>query len=299
VELNMNRTLRETVTACFLIATAGVLLGCNQDLGTVFTRRMEARRLAADLRIAFNGATDASNRAVMADTDEASIAFAKEAEQAKQTVQLDADALAPLLRGLDYSEELRQLGEFSRCYGEYQKLDHDILELAVENSNLKAQRLAFGPGREAVAEFRKELDAIVAAAAPKNKCQITSLAGSAVIALLQIQVSQPPHIAESDDAVMTGMEKDMVDKEAAVRSALGTLAGLIQPASQAQLATANAALDRFKGIHTQIIALSRRNTNVRSLALALGPARKLITTCDGSLVALAAAFANERDKATR
>jgi hypothetical protein len=98
---------------------------------------------------------------------------------------------------------------------------------------------------------------------------------------------------------MTRMEKEMADQEATTRGALTTLAGLIEPASQAQLATANAARERFMGIHTQIIALSRRNTNVRSLALALGPARKQIATCDGSLAGLVAEFANERDKATR
>lgn len=295
----MNRIVLRTMAACFLIATAGAALGCDQGQGTVFTRRTEARRLAADLRISFNRATDASNRAVMADTDEASIAFAKEAELAKQAVGRDADALAPLLRSLDYDETLRQLTDFNRCYGEYQTLDHTILELAVENSNLKAQRLAFGPGREAAAEFRKALAAVMSAAAPKNKCRIAALADDATIALLEIEVAEPPHIAESEDAAMTRMEKEMAEQEAAASKALGTLAGLIEPTSQAQLAAAQKALDRFKGIHTQIIALSRHNSNVRSLALALGPARKLIASCDGSLVALAASFAKYADKATR
>ena len=39
-----------------------------------------------------------SNRAVMADTDEASVAFAREAEQATQAVEKDAAALAPILQ---------------------------------------------------------------------------------------------------------------------------------------------------------------------------------------------------------
>ena len=41
-------------------------------------------------------AADAASKAVMADTDEASVASSREAEQAKQAVQTNVDALQPI-----------------------------------------------------------------------------------------------------------------------------------------------------------------------------------------------------------
>src|SRR5476649_442650 len=75
----------------------------------VLNQQAEAHRLASHLHVQFSRADDASNRAVMADTDEASIAAAHEAEQATQAVQRDIDALRPILEELAYRDEARQL----------------------------------------------------------------------------------------------------------------------------------------------------------------------------------------------
>ena len=115
----------------------------------------------------------------------------------------------------------------------------------------------------------------------------------------EIQVLQAPHIAEAGDEAMTRMEKRMTTSEAAARSALETLASLVQPASRPQLAAATAALDRFMGLNAEIIALSRRNSDVRSLALSLGQKRTLTAACDDSLRALQDALAKRGFTATR
>ena len=105
-------------------------MGCSSD--TSLARLMEARRLSAQLRVQFSQAADAANRAVMADTDTTSAAFAREAEQLSQAVQQDADALAPLLTSLRYADESRLLEEFRGRFAEYRALDRDILQLAAE-----------------------------------------------------------------------------------------------------------------------------------------------------------------------
>ena len=107
----------------------------------------------------------------------------------------------------------------------------------------------------------------------------------------EIQVLQAPHIADADDAVMTRMEKEMAASEAEARTALQTLGSLLGPVSASALAVARAALDRFMSINAEIIVLSRRNTNVRSLALSLDQKRGLTTACEERLQALQAALA--------
>lgn len=73
----------------------------------VLTQLAEARRLAADIRVQVDRAADASNRAIMADTDEASRVFSRAAGRSRDAVTADADALAPILQDLGFAEEAR------------------------------------------------------------------------------------------------------------------------------------------------------------------------------------------------
>jgi ABC-type multidrug transport system ATPase subunit len=98
---------------------------------------------------------------------------------------------------------------------------------------------------------------------------------------------------------MNRMEKEMAARETSAREALKTLAALDGPASKAPLADAAAALDRFEKLSSELVALSRRNTNVRSLSLSLKQKPALTAACDASLVALEEALAKRGFGATR
>jgi hypothetical protein len=250
----------------------------------------EARALSADLQVQFTKAADAANRAVMADTDALSVEFAREAGTAKQAVHQDVATLQALLQELKFSAESRLLQQFIDRFAQYEALDKNILDLAVENANLKAQRLSFGPAQAAADSFREALDGVKPASA-KDEWRVRALAASAISSLREIQVLEAPHIAEREDSAMTRFEQRMASSEADARNALKTLMPLIGPGSRSELSEATAALDRFVSINTQIIGLSRRNTNVRSLALSLSEKRPLTAACEQSLQALNAALA--------
>ena len=98
---------------------------------------------------------------------------------------------------------------------------------------------------------------------------------------------------------MTGIEKRMSSAEDAARNALKALATLVPPAAHPQVFAAESALNKFLELHIQIIALSRRNSNVRSLALSLGQLRILHAQCENDLRALAEAVDKRGFKATR
>lgn len=280
---------------CFAVAIATA--GCN--VNAALERQSEARRLAADLLVQFTKAADAANRAVMADTDEASVAFAREAEQAKEAVQKDAKTLGPVLQGLGYPEESRFLAEFDDRFAQYRELDRTILELAVLNTNLKAQRLSFGPAQEAADAFRNALESVAPQDTAKDVWRVRAISATAVAAVREVQVLQAPHIADADHAAMARMEQRMETAAAVARSGLESLTPLLPPAAQSRLATARAALDRFTSVNSEIIALSRRNTNVRSLALSLNQKAKLTAACEDSLQALRAALAKRGFTGTR
>jgi hypothetical protein len=292
-------TSRTRLLLPFVAALLTLALSCRGDPTTLLTRLEDSRRVAAELRVHFNQAAAASNRAVMADTDEASSAAAREAERATKAVESSAAALARLLDGLSYAGESGILREFAAHFAQYQELDRRILALAVENTNLKAQALSFGPGSQAANAFRDSLERLAASAPAKDRCRVDGLVGDAVRAVREIQVLHAPHIAEHDDASMTRMEKEMADADAKARAALTSLVALT-PAGAPAGAEALAKLDQFKGITGQIVELSRRNTNVLALDLSLRKKPALAAACDGRIRALQEALAAEGpNKVTR
>jgi len=267
-----------------LVALA--LAGCAGDLKTSLEQLVEARRLAADLLVQFTKVVESGDRAVMADTDEASIASSRETEQTTQLVHRDADALKPVLAGLGYSQEARLLEDFQQRFSEFRALDTTILGLAVENTNLKAQRLSFGSAQQAADAFRDALEPITRSVPAQAPWRAAALAATAVAAVREIQVLQAPHIAEPEDAVMASLEQRMMTAEAGARAALEEMAGLLPSEVRPRLSAATAALDRFMSANAEIIRLSRRNSNVRSLALSLGQKRTLTARCEETLRSL-------------
>lgn len=290
-------TRRGSILACVGLVIA-LASACRGDPRTVLTRLEDSRRLTANLRVQFSHAADASNSAVMAESDQAAIASARESEKATKAVETDARALARLLDGLNFATESQVLREFNVRFSEYKKLDRRILELAVENTNVKARALSFGPGSQAADSFRRSLESAAAGSPVKDRCRIDALVSEAVLAVREIQLLHGPHIAEQDEAAMTRMEKEMTDRDAKARAALATLKEL-SPASGAALDDALAKLDQFKLVSSQILALSHRNTNVVSLDLSLREKPTLKAACDERLQELQTALEKEGPKTTR
>jgi len=260
---------------------------------------MDARRLAADMRVQLHRSAGAAQRAVMAETDEASADFAREAEEATRTLEQDLKDIEPILEQLSYTDELRLAREFEQRFAELRALDRSLLALALENSNAKAQRLAFGPVREAADAFCDGLERVVRSASGTNALRIDLLAARAELAVREIQALQALHIAEVDDAVMTRLEEQMAASEAAARASLEELSSLLGPAGRKELDAAREQLERFAATHRDLVSLSRQNTDVRSLAVSLGNKRELTAACDAALVALQDSLAKRGFRATR
>jgi hypothetical protein len=270
-------------------------VGCVNS-PAAFTRQIEARRLASGLHVEFTKAADASNRAVMADTDEGAAAAAVEAKRARGNVALAMQSLQPILESFGRGEDLRHLQEFSDRFNEYQRLDDEILSLAAENTNLKAQRLSLGAGRESAEALRKALGAVVRSRA---SARIETVAARALIGVLDIQVLQAPHIMEPEDKEMSRIEMQMTASEQAARKALEELGSEAPPDAWSHVAAARTALDQFTKINSEILALSRRNSEVRSLALSLGRKRTVVAQCEDQVQALESVLAKHAFTGTR
>jgi hypothetical protein len=291
------RSSRFWILAAAAAVAAVLAVHACVDGSTVLARLIEARDVASGLHVEFTKASDAANRAVMSESDEAAAAAVEESKRARQLVERNTERLQTILASLKFDQELRYLEEFKAGFDEYRRLDDEVLSLATENSNIKAQRLSFGPSREAVDALRASLDAVVRQA-PGN-WRVEALAARAENAVLDIQALQAPHIAEPDDAPMARMEARMARDERAASETLEQLKAAVGPAAAPHVAAAAAAVVRFSGVNKEILRLSRRNSDVRSLALSLGRKRTLAAQCEDQLGALEQALSKHRFTATR
>jgi hypothetical protein len=262
----------------------------------VLTRLIEARHLASELRVAFLKSNEAANRAVLSVTDEDSRAAATESTQAADAAKQALATLDPLLHSLGYQTEIDSLGRFRKGFEEYLQIEAEVLPLAVENTNLKAQRLSAGSAQTAADEVFAALDAAAGSSSPPDVAlEVASIRAD----LLEMQLVQARHISEADEAAMTRMEQRVGALAGDARARLKRLGVLLQGRSDQQLTAVASALDRFLEVDQEIVALSRRNTNVRSLALTLGRQRLVAAACEDELRTIEESLSRHGSQASR
>lgn len=266
-------------------------LACRGSGSHTFEDLDQARALTREVRVLLSQESDAGNRAVMAETDEASQKYASEAAAASRALERQQRALGAILQRLGISDEQATLTAFGHELRAYQQVEGDILRLAVENTNLKAQRLSFGPARDAAEALRSAL----AAGSVPDDWHGRALADDVLLSVREIQALHAPHIAERDDAAMARLETRMAElsrRAHAVLDELVKLDGKPRP-------EAISALARFEAVSAQIIELSRKNTNLRSLDLALATKPGLVAACDLRLRELSDRLAKAGGSAAR
>lgn len=292
---------RSNALVSTLLLGAVTLCGCGEAESptTVFGRQVLARELAGGLRTLLHTSAEAEKRAVMAESEQASSEFAKEAGQSSDLIDARSTELETLLKTLGYTPEQAMLAEFRKIYAESRAVDRSLLELAVEHTNLKAHRLSHGDAAKADADFQHALEEIVTSTPEDGRGEVEALSLRAQLAVERIRVLEAPHILEPEDEPMTALEARMDGLAKDARLHLDLLERRASGAPEETVAKAREALERFLRIHAEVVTLSRRNTNVRSLAISLGRKRTLTAAGDEALATLLDALESRRFRATR
>jgi hypothetical protein len=256
--------------------------------------KAERADLVGRMQLGLASASEAEKSAVLAVTDQESQAFADQARGATTGVEQGRRELQQLLARGGTQGEKDLLDEFSQLFGEFQRIDDELLKLAVQNTNLKAYALAFGPAASALGEMSTALSRVVDANADlPDATQVVRLALAAQIAALHIETLLPPHIAEASDARMDEFEAQMTQQDEAVQRDLTGLGGLPKLQGRGDLAAAASRYAEFRELKSQILKLSRENTNVRSLSISLNQKRKVMLSCEELLGRLQTAILEE------
>lgn len=291
--LNLSWLLGGAVLLALLLA---FVLHYREDANPAKQLSDKASRVdaVARMQLALASESEAEKSAVLAITDKDSQTFADQARAATAEVERDRQDLGVLLTPSGTERERALLAQFTDAFGHLKGLDEEVLGLAVKNTNLKAYGLLFGAAATTLAEMDASLARVIAKHAdPAGAKRVLPMAFGARLGVLRIQALLAPHIAEESDAKMDQMEVSMSKEAADVRKDLDGLAALAEPEADADVTTAASQFGQYEKLKTQILALSRENTNVRSLALSLNQKRKAMALCLDALNALKVAILEE------
>ncbi|HEY2387597.1 MAG TPA: hypothetical protein VGK30_11595 [Candidatus Binatia bacterium] len=281
--------------ALALLVLTLILSHFRREESAAEQRALQARRVELIDRIRVNlvSAAEAEKSAVLAITDEESRKFADQARALSATAEEGRRELAGMLEAQGSARERELLQQFAAAFADVQRIDADLLDLAIKNTNLKAYDLAYGPAAGALREMTDALDRVVSTGPEAARARVTPLALGAEVAALRLQTLLPPHIAEESDQRMNEMETAMARESDDVRGKLAALSAVPEIAGSQDLRAAAGAWARYGDLETRILALSRENTNVRSLTISLNRKRTATVAAEEALAALRQAVDEE------
>lgn len=261
---------------------------------------MKSGEMTSRMRINLLKAVELEKSAFMAITDEESKAFADQSLMTADTVERDYQELKGLIDKEGMGEEVTLLKEFGDCWKNFREIDRELLQLSVENTNIKAANLSYTGGAETIGRFERafaHLTEIRSSAA--KEARITRLAYQAVTAALTIYNRQTPHINEAQDTKMDEIESVMRANEKRVRSSFNDLSRLVDKRGRTFLDAASLAFEEFMKVNSEVVRLSRINSNIKSLQLSLGRKRKVAAQCEEILNSMQDIIRGRTFKATK
>jgi hypothetical protein len=275
-------------------------LGPSVPLEDTYKNILQKSEILSQMRINLLKSVEMEKNAVMAVTDEESQKFADQSRAASAAVEQDLHLLRSLLNEVPLPDEQKLVMEFDNGWAEFLKLDQVILELAVQNTNLKAASLSRDKGGEAIRKFELALDGILRPyLGTPNEDRIARLLCHSLTAALKIYNLHSSHIAETSDQNMDQIEMLMKKEESEAAKPLTEVAGIVDKGSRDALLPAKTAFAEFMEVTVTVIKLSRQNSNIKSLELSLGRKRKVAAQCDEILAAFQETVQSRTFKATR
>ncbi|MFP5223556.1 MAG: hypothetical protein ACLGSA_14790 [Acidobacteriota bacterium] len=261
-------------------------------------------QVVAQMRIDLLTAVEAEKNVLLAETVQAAGDFADKARKASDAVEKGRVELETISRSDGILPQAELLAQFAKAWTEFRTIDAVLLELAVQKTNDQAARLSATRGLDLLLSFQKALEAAMfrgpQGAAGTAGSQFLAVqcfkayAGAATVLGLQA-----PHIAEPADANMDALETRIAAAAAQTRTALDAALSAAPNPAKADLEKARAVFEEFMAVNAKVIALSRINSDVKSLALSMERKRMVAASCLDTLGGLQDSINERLSKARR
>ncbi|MBL8799440.1 MAG: methyl-accepting chemotaxis protein [Planctomycetia bacterium] len=283
------------------IAGVGVhqLGAVNDQLQHLVAVTAHEIELGQRMRVGLLEAIRAEKNAIMSTRDEESRQFADDAAKAAESVNRSRQELTHLLETHSTPEIRSALADFARSWDEFQRIEKQVLGLAVQNTNVKATALSNGTGYDkaqaigdAMNAVQTLLDKDVTDAAAKDAARLGAaykkarLAGAVQALVLKMDQGLDLHINAVTEEDLSRYEVQFRALEKDVDTKLAQLAEEADARERALIDKAAAQFAAFKETSAQVLKLSRVNSNIRSAQLAAGEGRTAAIACDAALVRL-------------
>ncbi|MDO8828224.1 MCP four helix bundle domain-containing protein [Methylophaga sp.] len=270
-----------------VVLVAATLYGYYGERYNPFETKFIKLDLLSTMRSHLLEAIEAEKNAVLAITDEASEAFAAQARQAADGVESSRKEIEAIILQEKLPGETEMINEFTVCWAHYRKLDETILDLAIQNTNLKAQKISATQCAQEMEYFEASLNRLIHRNTHGSQCnEAVMLTYEALTAGLNIFALHKPHIEEADDQDMDKIEQSIKSYDESVKKALISLRGIADLKNNDDLKNAETAYERFMNLTGEVLKLSRMNTNIKSADLSLGKLRLISSQCQEILTNL-------------
>jgi hypothetical protein len=258
-----------------LVLLLALLYGLQFNLGDDSDNRAKKSDILSRMRINLLKSVEMEKSAVMAISDQESEVFAKQSLKAANDTEHDLHELSSMAEA---EEERRLVQEFFGCWKDFREIDKMLLDFAVQNTNLKASGLSYTRCADSVRRFEVSITNLTEIY-PEN-IRIAKLVYQAIMSALKIHNLQAPHINAANDEQMDDIESLMISEADQIRNSLNDLSGITDMRGRSSLNDANTAFTEFMTVNTEVVKLSRQNSNIRSLELSLGKKRNVAAHCE-------------------
>jgi hypothetical protein len=255
--------------------------------GSAGSRDVRKQALVADMRINLLRSAEMEKSAVMALTDEDSRDFADQSKNATAAVDRDRQSFEKLLAQGSSKEERDLTSKFDASWKTIHQIDAELLESAVQNTNLKAIELSNTVGADLLQKFDDDLTKLTRQVVPvTRRSEMEKVAGQAKNEVLKIAVLQWRHIQAPGAAEKAPIETAMNDASRKADAAMKSLMVMSSKKNRTYIKDASSQYSEFIRLNQEIVRLSRLNTNRTTIEQSLGKTRLETAECDRALKAL-------------
>ncbi|QDU61154.1 Methyl-accepting chemotaxis protein 4 [Planctomycetes bacterium Pan216] len=286
LSIKMGLLIGVLVLTSMMIAGVGIygLDSVNKQLVRVVGDTLEKLRLSTEIRTRLLEQIRAGKNAILSEDDEQSRRYKKRAEAERETIDKTLADLELLLEADGEDQQRKYLAEFKASWDELKEQDREMLELAIQNSNLKATDLHQNESYETLKGFQEALSGVrrhVESTQPRpiEATQTTSGAktpdrfeelAEAQVNILRWHGLQAFHIDALTSRSMDELEGRMKLLQDRIEEELRIVSETF-PEAKDESAKAREALTSFEETNSRIITHSRANSNELSAQMSMGP----------------------------
>jgi len=274
--------------------------GEGNRIEALLTNQVHKVQVTAQVRVDLLAVLDAGKNALLAETSEASREYADKARASAAQVDQGFAQLQAISEKDGYDQQRKALDEAMKAWRGVKDIDGEYLALVVQKTNDQASRLSMGEAMDALEKLESSLQAAMehgaGAGAPQrfDEACLIVLGQTAIILALET-----PHIAQSSDAAMDRIEARMVKASDKAKDALKDASGMAPPQAAQDIRQAAAAFAAFQSVNARILALSRINSDVKALPLAMERRQAAASVCEAALDTLQELIDKRLSQATR